>query len=176
MSISLDNVVCFTDSQIVIALLNKSPNTLQVFVRNRVSKITISLIIISGFMYLEATIADLATRGISAKSFQENKFWLEEPNCNRHSLVNLKRKVDFYVLDYFILTLSLAKSHDLSEQVEDRINYIDFISSYNHLLNVVARILRICLRPHRNRAISVKERNRSLFCILRYIQSCGTLM
>ena len=76
----LENVekILWTDSQCVLKWLKQKENT-DVFVRNRVSEITLQNDIVFRYINTKQNPADLPTRGISASELKTCKLWWNGP-------------------------------------------------------------------------------------------------
>lgn len=168
LKIDLESVHLFTDSQIVLAWVKKSPHLLKLFVANRVTKIQeLNDGAIMGHVASENNPADCATRGIEPSKIKTNKLWWNGPDF-------LTLEPDLWIKpeteEINLPDLKSTKSAFIIQQEENYV-YEKIVlrhSSWGKIVNIMAFILRFInnVKPGKNQNrtghITVEEYNKAV--------------
>ncbi|XP_062713287.1 uncharacterized protein LOC134290230 [Aedes albopictus] len=134
-------VVLWSDSQIVLAWLRKSPDQLQVFVRNRVAAIREET---SDFewMYVRSEFnpADIVSRGQMPNELVKNEMWWHGPDFL--SAVNFENKPPEEISEEDIPELRATPTVLPAIEKEEQLKVFSKYSSFRKLLRVIALVLR----------------------------------
>ncbi|XKL60216.1 hypothetical protein PGB90_001232 [Kerria lacca] len=166
------NCLCkyaFSDSQVVLCWLNKSPESWKSFVANRTRDI-LQIIPASQWHYVRTkeNPADLATRGVSAQTFLASRLWLEGPSFLRSALPPpyVGVVIDDALTESKSQKLCLATTSQPSDM-----SVFDQFSSYSRLLAAFAYVRRVFRRnPSSTLILQPNEHVESRFVLIRIVQ------
>lgn len=171
--ISLDEVVAWCDSTIVLAWLKTPPHKLQVYEGNRVSQIISSNVNITWrHVPSELNCADVASRGATASELYRHPLWWE-PRWLQAAPAGWPGACSDFPAD--MLPGLRAKVTNVGI-LEENFNLLERFSSFEKLINVTAYILRFIRNcktkcKHGGSNISVSERRNAILCLTRRVQN-----
>ncbi|XP_055526885.1 uncharacterized protein LOC129719515 [Wyeomyia smithii] len=134
-------VVLWSDSQIVLAWMHKSPDQLQVFVRNRIIEIR-SVTKEYEWMYVRSEFnpADIVSRGQMPSELVKNKLWWYGPDFL--SSVQFEQEVVEEITDEELPELRSVAAVVLPATEEDELKVFSKYSSFRKIQRVIALVLR----------------------------------
>lgn len=172
LSIPKSTIYAWSDSSAVLGWINQTPSRLNVFVANRVSKLT-SLIAPTQWRYVSTlnNPADLLSRGVLPQALRYNHLWwegppwlLQDPSCwPRRPDINLARELP--ELRHTVLCVVAAPA-ELGLDVSD----------FDKLVRVMAWVWRFCLytrhkqKPQSSTCLTLMELRQSKRLLLRNSQ------
>jgi len=141
---SLRGIHLFSDSQIVLAWISKSPSSLETFVAHRVQEIQNNTADCNwGYVHTKKNPSDLACRGLSPSQLLNNRVWLEGPEFLSERLTPVPDSKT-------IMVVNTCRKSPVSAFLPD----LERASNYHRLLRTFAWIIRFvenCRTPMKNR-------------------------
>lgn len=167
-------VICWTDSQIVLAWLSASPNKWEQFVGNRCGKI-LDIVPRCDWRYVRSkdNSADIASRGVLPGDLVSNTQWWQGPHwlidCQSNwpvseSLITTSSEANTAIRKSKPV-LSCTSTIDINATLEQL--FTD-CSSFDKIIRVVAFLLKLSL-PNRNKCLVGLRREAEILCF-KYVQ------
>lgn len=172
LQININDVVLWSDSQIVLAWLKKNPNQLEIFVRNRVTEIVTGTNHLSWkYVNSKDNPADIVSRGKSAGDLLNDDLWWHGPAFLRQNHYLVENPPELPIDEIPELRTAVVSAPLVEVSLED-FPVITNISNFRKLQRVFGYVLRFAYncRHKNNRILSnhltVPELRRSLIALV----------
>ena len=169
LQMTLDNEYFWCDSQIVLAYINNDAKRFHVFVANRVQFIR-ERTKVDQWQYVQSkdNPADHTSRGLSAADLLSSN-WFSGPDFlwKLSSAISVLPKPDLIVDDPEVKTFAFTSN---AVEVSDILDRLSMCSSWNLLVKVVARILRLAQGIIANQPLTVQEIDQAGKRVIAFVQ------
>ncbi|XP_061386899.1 uncharacterized protein LOC133321844 [Musca vetustissima] len=168
------NIVCWSDSSIVLCWIAGEPTRWTTFVANRVTKIHRSCSS-AKWRHVPSQLnpADIVSRGSTALNLINNDLWFHGPHFLREDIIFWPDEITSHPEDSICETRKV-KTSLLTVVKEDWISSHKYINNYDKLLRIVAYVIRYIgmLRKAKNvgSTIDVAEINNAFITVCRIVQ------
>jgi hypothetical protein len=170
----------WSDSMVVLAWLNNSPNTWQTFVANRTAEIQ-ELTAISEWRHVKGkeNPADLVSRGLSPRELVDNELWFKGPSWLHSNVADLSPNTPNTAIDHDEIPERRKQTIVAAEVMTIPLPVLTKISSFHKLYRIIAYCLR-WLHNHRKSkqrqlgdsgAIKIHELQRAKITIIQLVQN-----
>ncbi|XP_064622592.1 uncharacterized protein LOC135484832 [Lineus longissimus] len=166
--LEIEDVHCWTDSQVVLAWISKPAYTWQTFVANRVSEIQ-NLVPPRKWSHLPGKInpADLCSRGCSAESLVNSQLWWEGPDFLRKEEESWpKQRIDTAELELAeqkkkpkTFSALQVKEKTTDQTKSEQLKLVEKYESYHKFLRVMNRVRSLKYRVRTGDGQHVREEN-----------------